>query len=306
MLEVWVRQQPSRGVFVGLISLDIEYLADDPPTRNQKVVARDYAIASGGPATNAAVAFAACGNASTIAGSLGNHPVTQLIRADLKACRVAIADLTPDRTEPPPTSSIVVTERTGDRAVISLNAIKQQASPKPMFPDGLDDSGWLDGVDIVLIDGHQMAVGAEIARLARDRGIPVVVDGGSWKPGFEHVLKYATFAIASANFHPPNCRSTEDVFAYLSSLHVPHIAVTRGAEAILYRSTSTDGAIAVPCVDAIDTLGAGDVFHGVFCHFIAYAPFDVALERAALVASEFCTSFGTREWLQTFRLSSVR
>ncbi|MEO0854778.1 MAG: PfkB family carbohydrate kinase [Cyanobacteria bacterium J06648_11] len=295
-----MRNTSSVGIFVGLISLDIEYLAAAPPTRNQKLVASDYAIASGGPATNAAVAYAACGNSSTIAGSLGKHPITQLIRADLNTCQVAIAELTPERAEPPPTSSIVVTESTGDRAVISLNAVKQQAAMDSIPPD------LLAGADIVLIDGHQMAVGAEMAELARSRDIPVVVDGGSWKPGFDRVLKHATFAIASANFRPPECHSAEDVLTYLNSLDVPHIAITRGSESILFRTEQAAGEIAVPCIEAIDTLGAGDIFHGVFCHFIETAPFEIAIERAALIASEFCTSFGTREWLQTFRPASVR
>lgn len=294
-----MHEQLTKGLFVGLTSLDVEYLADDPPARNQKLVARDYAIASGGPATNAAVAFAACGNRSTVAASLGTHLITQLIRADLDTQQVTIADLTPDRVEPPPTSSIIVTERTGDRAVISLNAVKQQAAAEAVPADILDD------VAIVLIDGHRMAAGAAIARLACDRDIPVVVDGGSWKPGFERVLQQATFAIASANFYPPECRTAAEVFAYLSALHIPHIAITRGSDAILFRSETVSGEIDVPFVEVVDTLGAGDIFHGVFCHFIKYAPFPTALERAALVASEFCTSFGTRDWLQTFRFLSM-
>ena len=46
-----------RGLFVGLVTLDVVYLTDHPPTRNQKIVASDYTVAAGGPATNAAVAF---------------------------------------------------------------------------------------------------------------------------------------------------------------------------------------------------------------------------------------------------------
>ena len=43
------------GLFVGLITLDLIYLADSPPKNNQKLVATDYTVAAGGPATNAAV-----------------------------------------------------------------------------------------------------------------------------------------------------------------------------------------------------------------------------------------------------------
>jgi hypothetical protein len=86
----------------------------------------------------------------------------------------------------------------------------------------------LQGVNIVLIDGHQMAVGEEIARKAKENHIPVVIDGGSWKPGFENVLPFVDYALCSANFYPPGCNTTEEVFSYLSEMGIPHIAITNG------------------------------------------------------------------------------
>ena len=56
-----MKTQPPRGLFVGLTTLDLIYHADHPPQANQKVVAKDMMFAAGGPATNAAVAFAALG-----------------------------------------------------------------------------------------------------------------------------------------------------------------------------------------------------------------------------------------------------
>ena len=45
------------GLFVGLVTLDLIYLADCPPQNNQKIVATDYTAAAGGPAANAGVTF---------------------------------------------------------------------------------------------------------------------------------------------------------------------------------------------------------------------------------------------------------
>ncbi len=60
-----------------------------------------------------------------------------------------------------------------------------------------------------------------------------------------------------------------------------------------------DGAtkIPVPQVDALDTLGAGDVLHGAFCYYLAEG-FDrrEALRRAAIIASGSCCYFGTHTW----------
>ncbi|MFN7658722.1 MAG: PfkB family carbohydrate kinase, partial [Dolichospermum sp.] len=116
------------GLFVGLITLDFIYLADSPPQNNQKLVATDYTVAAGGPATNAAVTFSHLGNQATVLGVLGSHQITQLISRDLENCQVTIIDLESHKNTPPPVSSIIVTQGTGERAVISINAIKTQAN----------------------------------------------------------------------------------------------------------------------------------------------------------------------------------
>ena len=116
------------GLFVGLITLDFIYLADSPPQNNQKLVATDYSVAAGGPATNAAVTFSHLNNQSTVLGVLGSHHITQLICSDLENYQIAIIDLDPYKKTPPPVSSIIVTQGTGERAVISINAVKTQAN----------------------------------------------------------------------------------------------------------------------------------------------------------------------------------
>ena len=51
-------------------------------------------------------------------------------------------------------------------------------------------------------------------------------------------------------------------------------------------------------VDVYNTLGAGDVFHGAYCHYLARGEGAVeALELASAVAAESCRYYGTREWI---------
>jgi sugar/nucleoside kinase (ribokinase family) len=58
-------------------------------------------------------------------------------------------------------------------------------------------------------------------------------------------------------------------------------------------------------VAAVDTMGAGDIFHGAFCYFfsIGYG-FEESLERAAEIASESCRYRGTREWAEHLHTES--
>ena len=278
------------GLFLGLATLDLVYLAGKPPGENQKVVASDCTIAAG-EAANAAVTFSYLGNAAVWAGVLGTHAIAQLIRADLAEYNVRIIDLEPGRSHSPPVSSIIVTEATGDRAIVSINATKTQVDPQAINQD------ILTSVNIVLLDGHQIAASKEIAQLARSKNIPILLDGGSWKPGLEEILPFIEWAVCSDNFHPPNCYNSEQVFAYLSAAGIPNIAITRGEKSILYLSNGTYSSIEVPQIQATDTLGAGDIFHGAFCHYILQNNFTDTLTAAAKIASHSCKKFGTRGWM---------
>ncbi len=280
------------GLFIGLTTLDLIYLAEQPPAANQKLVALDDLVAAGGPATNAAIACAHLGHPATVISSLGCHPITQLIRADLQQWGVELLDLSPDKPEPPPVSSIIVTATTGDRAVISRNAVKLS------IPGDRVASDILQAVDVLLIDGHQLAVSYTLATHARRLGIPIVVDAGSWKSGWETVLPLADYVICSANFHPPNCATEADTIAYLQLLGIPHIAITHGAAPIWYRDRDRPGTLPVPVIQPIDTLGAGDIFHGAFCYYIRQAEFVEALSQSAKIAAGACQYFGTRQWMQ--------
>lgn len=326
----------SQGLFVGLTTLDLIYRVTSPPQANQKLVASEYVMAAGGPATNAAIAFQyLCRRYSSLESSfsganphatllsvVGCHPLNQMVCADVERWGVAIADLNPAHPDPVPTSSIMVTEATGDRAVVSLNAVKCVATPD-QIPASVDE-GW-DTIGVVLIDGHQMAVGEAIARRAQQDNIPVVIDAGSWKPGFEMVLRYADYVICSANFCPPDCKTVRPsdtidqdmaVICYLRDLGVQHIAITHGALPITYwsaqQSTPSNPLdevepIAVPTIQPVDTLGAGDIFHGAFCYYLLVASqsdpqqllkMSQILKDAADVASQSCQYFGTRQWME--------
>ena len=273
-----------QGLFVGLMTLDCIYQAQRPPQANEKLVAQAAMMVAGGPATNAAVAFAALGGQATVMASVGQHPVTALLREDMAHGGVILTDLTPARTDPPPVSSIVVSQA-GERAVISRNAVGLQVEPRSIDA--------LSHIDVVLLDGHQMALSRQIASMAKPLGIPVVVDAGSWKPGFDQVLSLATVVIASANFQPPD---NSDALLYLQSLGIPYVAITQGEAPIVVSDRGQVRELAVPATDVVDTLGAGDIFHGAFCHGWA-GDFLAALTQASQVASLSCGYFGTRAWI---------
>jgi len=284
------------GLFVGLATLDWVYQVAAIPQPNQKVVAIADAMAAGGPATNAAVTFAHLGDRPTLLAVFGQHPLSQLLQADLVEQGVRWLDLAPELVLPPPVSSILVTQATGDRAVISRNATQSQVGGDRL-PSAIHDALTQRTVGVVLIDGHQPALSAAIAMLAHAQQIPVVLDGGSWKPGLEAVLPWVDYALCSTNFCPPGCEDEAGAIAHLRQFGIPHIAITHGGDPIHINDQGTEAWLPVPTITPVDTLGAGDVFHGAFCHFILRLPFRAALAASAPVAAKACQSFGTRQWL---------
>ena len=280
-----------QGLFIGLTTLDCIYLSDRHLQPNQKIVAQDYLTAAGGPATNAAVAFSWFNNQGKLLTVLGQHPLSNLIRSDLQNYSLEIVDSNPQQLDSPPVSSIVVTSTTGERAVISINAVKTQGKRSQIPPNILDE------IDIILIDGHQIDLSLEVLEIAKNKSIPIVMDGGSWKPGLEQVLAKVDYAICSANFYPPQGQNTQEVFDFLQEQGIERIAITQGEQPIQYLDRGKIDTVSVPTINAIDTLGAGDIFHGAFCHYILHQDFSTALDSAAQIASKSCQFFGTRSWL---------
>lgn len=66
-----------------------------------------------------------------------------------------------------------------------------------------------------------------------------------------------------------------------------------------WRSGGKGGDINPPSVEPVDTLGAGDIFHGAFCwSLVEQGDFVTALKKASEVAAFSTTMWGTRSWIK--------
>jgi sugar/nucleoside kinase (ribokinase family) len=284
-----VTPRPVRALFAGLTTVDLVYRVAAVPGPNEKTTARSQELAAGGPAANAAVTFAALGGESILLSALGRHPLAQFAAAELASLGVTMLDATADSGAPPAVSSSYVTDGTGDRSVVSVNAAGSQVRP----PAGLESL--TAGLDAVLVDGHHPALALAAAAAGRAAGVPVILDGGSWKEILDRLLPLTDVAICSAAFRSP--RPIQD-------LGPARIAVTRGPDPVLWWAGGEHGEVQVPAVRAADTHGAGDAFHGAYTYAAAAHPdagFADALAFAARVAALRCSVQGPRAWLRKLR-----
>jgi len=286
----------AKGIFVGLSTVDVVYRVDEFPRANSKIAARSQEIFAGGPATNASIAFSCLGGSSTLVATVGKHLMASAILDEIRRYSIHLIDLNPDFDQPPAVSSVCV-NGAGERNVVSANALRIGA------PLAQIDEALLGEASVVLVDGHTMQAAMAWSRAARERGIPAVLDGGSWKAGTDELLQCIDTAICSADFLPPGCRSEEDTIEYLHNCGTAQIAITKGASPIRFVSGASSGLVPVPQVDAVDTMGAGDIFHGAYCYYAAIGcGFEKALKEAARVAAESCRFHGTREWISHRRV----
>ena len=222
------------GCFVGLCTVDLSYVVSDFPLPNQKVSASRQELAAGGPATNAAITFAFLGGAASLVTGLGVHALAAVAREDLERQEIELHDLAEDPSAPPTLSSICVHEATGDRTIVSANAKALSASVDKFDPRVLS------GAKILLVDGHHMQACIAAAKAARDAGITVVLDGGSWKERMEGLLPFVDIAICSEDFTAP---------VDLHNLGVSKIAITRGPKSILWSTADSNGDLPVRAIN---------------------------------------------------------
>ena len=309
----------------GVAVLDVQQTVDRLPGPDEKLVASDLLVCSGGPAANAAVTAAALGVDARLVTRIGDSPLGRLISADLAAHGVEVVDRA-GPFEQPAVSTVLVTRGTGQRAVVSVNASRpRSAIPEDVAGDW--GQALVAGADALLVDGHHLDLAIPVATAARAAGIPVLLDGGSWKPGLERLLALVDIALISEVFGVPaeqlpaeqvlteqvpaeqlraelgGSRPREaggDVLAAVAALGPPVVARSRGPRPLEVLTHSGRAEAPVPVVEVVDTLGAGDVLHGALSAWLAVRGTGGLLDGlawAARLAADSCTAAGARGWL---------
>jgi sugar/nucleoside kinase (ribokinase family) len=287
-----------RGLFVGLTTIDAIFSFARFPEEDTKNIADRYAMTAGGPASNAAVAFSYLGGTAHLISALGRSSLAMLAKHDLKRYRVHHIDLTETRVDDPAFSAIAVSEESGSRTILTSPAIDDDLRN---VENGERWASVVDNVDVVLLDGHQIRIAEVIASRAKEGGKPVVLDGDLYKPGLEVILPLVDVAIFGKSFAVPGVERSVDLLKYFASHGVAEVVATNGARPIIFFSGGAMGRLDVEPVRAVDTLAAGDFFHGAFCFGQTQGlGLEKALRLASDVARRSVRNFGTRAWMEEY------
>ncbi|MBO5371330.1 MAG: hypothetical protein J6A75_01280 [Lachnospiraceae bacterium] len=263
-----------KGLFVGICTSDYLYYIDEYPSENTKVKTNHFANYVGGPATNAAITYAMLGGNATLATCLGDSAEADAMIRNITSYGVKVLNFSRDKILPN-TASIVVSGN-GNRTIFSGQNIFKEIE----FTDVKD-------YDFYLFDCNQQEIALTILKeIPKDK--KVVLDAGSWKENMDCFLHRANIVIASEVFQDEN---GNDIF-HINDCHADAKVMTRGEKPLIFNERE----IPVPKVEVVDTLGAGDIFHGAFCYgyFVLNKSKEDALKYAVTIASESVKHKGPR------------
>ncbi len=281
----------NKAVFLGRSTIDHTYLLDTYPQENSKVFAKEYLRQYGGPALNAAITFNLLGAGAGLISYFGK--CSSMIRAkeELKAkYDIEIIDLVKDKRCELPENSIFVCRNSGTRTIVN--------PPRKYYDEEISfENLYMDDASVILLDGFVFSdqLKEELLQV-RKKGTVIVLDSGSWKDETVSILDTVDIAICSSRFVMPG-HGTEQTIELMLDKGVEFIAFTDNEKDIRVYDGENQTLIPVPQVNAVDTLGAGDVLHGAFCYYLTEGVDRMeALRRAAIIASKSCCYFGTHTW----------
>jgi ribokinase len=277
------------------------------PKKDTKTELTTVSLQGGGPTATAIAAAATLGASTRFVGKVADDDFGRFAIRSLEGLGVDVRGVVYSTGSLSPLSFIAVDGEDGSRTIFHTSGDNDPLSP--------DEIRWtvLDGASCLLVDGHQPAAQLAAARRCRERGIPVILDAGSPRDGLDQLVAHSDVLIASERFAADVAPrgELEDTVRGLAALGPTTVVVTLGDSGSV--GVSTDGRrpkdsgelpplvrqAAFP-VTAVDTTGAGDVFHGAFAVALtAGDPFERCLRFASAAASLKCRTLGGRAGLPT-------
>ncbi len=254
------RDRPFDVVGLGENSVDQIAVLERYPAPGGKVRILHQERQGGGQVATAMVACRRLGLSAAYLGKVGDDDAGALSRASLAEEGVDVSGLL---TEPGARSRfavVLIDHASGDRTVLY-----DQDSRLALRPGELD-AARVTSARVLHVDATDLPTAIEAARIAREAGMPVVIDVDQAARGVDDLLRLASACIVPGEL-ACTLAGTSDRPRALRALATRtdgFCCLTLGADGC---AALVDGEVlALPAyrVEAIDTTACGDVFHAGF------------------------------------------
>jgi len=282
-------------VGVGLNATDTLISVAEYPARGSKVEYRSERMMPGGQVATTVVACQTWGLSTRYVGKLSDDAAAQLHReafakAGVDARLVEVAGgVSPQ--------SLIVVDAGGERTVLC-----RRDERMVLNPDDLDRE-WIVNAGALHVDGHDTAAATLAARWAREAGIPVIADLDDPYPGVDALLENVDYLIVSRDL-PCRLMKDADLQRALRKMQSRYgcqlTAATLGPDGVLAWDGTRFHHSAAYRVPAVDTTGAGDVFHAGFIYGLLQGwPLARQMDFGCAAAALNCMASGARGGIQT-------
>ena len=283
--------QNMKVVGLGQCSLDCLALVDSFPEIDTKKEVLLWDEQGGGPVATALVALSRLGVDCAFHGVVGDDQEGTKIRQSLIDAGIDAGGLLMREMAASQKAFIVIERCTGKRTIFW-----RRPSGEALRPDELA-ADFLNGADFLLLDGLMKEASMHAALRAKEMDIPVMLDAGRVREGMIEIALLCSYVVASEEFareigyDGDAKRFGETIRNYGFGL----TTITLGNKgSITFRAGEI---INIPTfdVEAVDTTGAGDVFHGGYIYGIMKGwDIGAVVRFASAMAAMKCRKIGGR------------
>jgi sugar/nucleoside kinase (ribokinase family) len=272
----------------GIAVEDFLFKVESFPAPGTKVRASDLVVTTGGCAANAAVAVARLGGRARFSGPVGTDVASRRFLDGLAISGVDSSGVLCVDGGSISVSGIFI-DRGGEKMVATLHGRGLDRATPP------DAAALVADIDMLLADNRFPHFVLPICQAAAARGVPVVLDVDKATTVNDPLFATASHLIFSSEALTATVGTSELGTALLAVAAGVRgfLAVTNGPGDVLWIERGALRQLPVFAVEAVDTLAAGDAFHGGFALALAEGRDEVAAMRfGAAAAALKCTRFG--------------
>jgi len=284
-------------VSIGYTAYDFLTVLPGLPEEDSKYEVDNLTIQGGGPAATAAVTARRLGLRVSFVGKVGDDYFGRMMLEELEREGVDVSCSVVEKGKTSQFAFIMINKSNASRTILWTRGDVSRLEAEEVNP------GLVASSRVLLVDDLEPVAALKAASIARAEGVPVVIDAGSLREGVEELCRRCDYIVASEVFARQISRggTIEEALEKIKSFGPREVVVTLGKRGC---AALVDGeVVAFPGfdVDAVDTTGAGDVFHGAFAYGVL-AGWDI--ERVCIfsnaVAALKCTRVGGRAGIPDF------
>lgn len=283
---------------IGAALFDILMCADGFPKEDTKMEGFSTKHQCGGPCATALAAVSKMGVQTEYMGTVGDDAYGNFILDRLNVCGVKTGHVRviPDKVSFH--SFVLLNMKNSSRTCIWNKGTVPEPEPEDIYLDALKNAKYLH------LDGHHLETAVYASKKAHEFGVKVSLDAGGVYPGIEKLLPFVDILIPSEEFalQITGISDPERAAECLQKVYHPEILIiTQGSRGGFIWEKQRKKQYPVFPVNAVDSNGAGDVFHGAFLAArVKNMDIEDAAEFASAASALKCTRPGGQEGIPEY------